>query len=470
MNFFKNFGIYGLVPVISKSIGFLLIPLYTSYLSVSEYGIQDIFTVFKKLAVFFIVLELYSGVGRYFYEYDKLEDRKKLISSAFNFQVITSIIVTAVLVIFHQNFYELLIGEEGFKTVYWIIVAWIPFAGFIGFFSVIVRYDSKAKQFLYITIFQLLVRLSITIYLIVKLNYGVLGIFIGHLSGSIIAAISYFILLKRYLYLTIAKEPILKVLKYSIPLIPGLLIMGVQPNITRYLIRTDLSSVEVGYFAFAMTLISFYAIIRIALRMAWQPFFFESAKKDPENLNERVIEIFNFFFYVLLCISIFVSLFSVEIVKLVAKPSYYESSKLIGLLSLPMALTIISEIAGIGINYAKKTNLKSRINILSVVIILGGLFLFLKPYGLMMVPWAFLLSAVVALFISMYYTNKFMAIKFLYLRYLILIVTVVLLNICMLEFPISITYKILFLVLMLFIVFFKRASIIGNIRKINSRG
>lgn len=466
MNFFKNFSIYGLVPVISKSIGFLLIPIYTRYLTVSEFGIQDVFLVFQLLATYFIAMELYSGVGRYFYYYNNSYERKNLISSAFTFQLITSIIIIFFLIFFHSFFYETLVGERGYKDVYWIVISWIPFSAMIGFFSVIIRYDNKGREFLFITIIQLLIKVLLTIYLIVKLNYGVKGIFIGQLVGSIVGCIGYFILLREYFYLYIDKNMLLKIFKYSIPLIPGLLIVGAEPNITRYLIRVNLSNVDLGYFALGIRVVSLFSIIGVALRMTWQPFFFENAKKSLLNLNKKVIDIFNLFLYFLLCLSLIISLFSLDIVKIIAPDEYYESAKIIGILSLSIALNIISQIASIGINYVNKTYLISVINILSTFIVVLGLALYLKPYGLMVIPFSFLFGSIIRLSFSMFYSIKFMRLNFQYVRIFALVFFSIVLNLIILKFPMTIVYKILISLFLIIPIYYNRNNILLNIRNV----
>lgn len=467
MNFFKNFGTYGLVPVISKSIGFLLIPIYTQYLSVSEFGVQDIFIVFKNFATFFIELELYSAVGRYFFFYKKGRERKELISTAFTTQILTSIVVLFFLITFHSRFYDVLIGQEGYEESYWIILLWIPFSGLVSFFTVIIRFDNKAKSFLIITLIQLIIRVLITIYLIVYLDFGIKGIFIGQLIGSVFASISYYILLKDYIFLFIDKKILKKILKYSLPLVPGLLILGFGPNIARYLIRMKLSIMEVGLYALSIRIVSVFSIISLALKMTWQPYIFELIANKPTKVNNRIVEIYNFFFYMLLVLSLILSMFSMDLIKFIAPSEYYDSYKIIGILSLAAVLKIVNQIVGIGINKANKTFIISKINIFNVLFFVLILFIFLEPIGIMIIPIAALLIAIIKLLVSAFYTKKFMGVSFPMIKTLFLIFGCFIINLIIINYPILIWYKFLFLIFLLTIIYFNRNSIVSSFNKIN---
>jgi len=468
MKFFEKFGVYGLVPILSKSIGFLLIPLYTHYLSVSEFGIQDIYLVFKNFAAYFIELEFYAAVGRYFFVYKNKLERKKLISTAFGMQMITSFFILFFLVLFHERFYDVLIEQDGFKDVYWIILAWIPFSGLVSFFSVIVRYDNKAKQFLYLTIGQLLVRVILTIFLVAYLDMGVKGVFIGQLTGSIFASIAYYILLKNYFIISFDKSLVKLILKYSLPLVPGLLFMSFGVNLSKYLIRTLLSIDDVGLYALALRLVGLFSVLGLALKMTWQPFYFELVANDSEVAKNKVIDIYQFFFYFLMFFTIIMTLFSNEMVSLIAPQEYYEASKIIGLLCLAASIRIITQIAKIGINQANKTILITYISTFSVGLLIVSLYLFLEKYGLIVIPLAGLVSAIIGLLISSYYTNKFIGISLPVYKSIFVISLVTIFNIFLMKYDISIIVKLIILTVIIISILPFRRAILMKISSINS--
>ena len=61
----KDVGVYGITSIASQFIGFLLLPLYTSYLSPTDYGILAMVGIVKSLFITLGNLGLKSAVMRF---------------------------------------------------------------------------------------------------------------------------------------------------------------------------------------------------------------------------------------------------------------------------------------------------------------------------------------------------------------------------------------------------------------------
>ena len=64
----KNSAIYGVGNLSTKLIGFILLPLYTSYISVGDYGILAITEITSLVLVAVISLRIVLHVIQYFYQ------------------------------------------------------------------------------------------------------------------------------------------------------------------------------------------------------------------------------------------------------------------------------------------------------------------------------------------------------------------------------------------------------------------
>ena len=84
----KNTIIIFFGRVCTQLISFFLLPLYTSYLITSEYGLVDLIQTYITLLVPIITLELEMGIFRYLIDARSSEkDTKKLLSN--NFYILT---------------------------------------------------------------------------------------------------------------------------------------------------------------------------------------------------------------------------------------------------------------------------------------------------------------------------------------------------------------------------------------------
>ena len=80
--FIKSSGIYFVGTVLTKLISFLLLPLYTSYISPADYGTYDLYNAYIMFLCSVLFLDIWSGIMRFMYEYAG-ENRKKPINCGF---------------------------------------------------------------------------------------------------------------------------------------------------------------------------------------------------------------------------------------------------------------------------------------------------------------------------------------------------------------------------------------------------
>ena len=64
---FNDSVIYTIPIFVSKSIGVLIIPIYTRILSVSEYGNLDLLLVIANLVNLVVAFEISQGVARFYF-------------------------------------------------------------------------------------------------------------------------------------------------------------------------------------------------------------------------------------------------------------------------------------------------------------------------------------------------------------------------------------------------------------------
>jgi O-antigen/teichoic acid export membrane protein len=78
----KHAVTYGISTVLSRAIGFVMIPIYTRYLSPSDYGVLEILELAMNLLSIIVGVGLADAVARFFYLYETEEGKSEVVSSA----------------------------------------------------------------------------------------------------------------------------------------------------------------------------------------------------------------------------------------------------------------------------------------------------------------------------------------------------------------------------------------------------
>ena len=67
ISFQKNSIIYGMGSILPKALGFILIPLYTRYFTVEEYGMLSLLGVILQLFTFIFLIGISSAAMRFYF-------------------------------------------------------------------------------------------------------------------------------------------------------------------------------------------------------------------------------------------------------------------------------------------------------------------------------------------------------------------------------------------------------------------
>ena len=363
--FIRSFSIYGLIPVFGKFISVLLLPLYTRVLTPEDYGAQDVLVQLAIFLTFLINLELYSGVGRYYYDKKDFIEKKKLISTGLWITLIVGIITVSVALFFNNALYNLFFETPKFKIAFYLTILWAPISALYTYFTVIMRYEQKPKLYFVLSNIQLLIRILSTILFVVVLRFGVMGVIMGHIVGELSAVLMFVFNLREYLGFYFNKLDLKSILSFSLPMTPAVLIISFQKPLIRYLTVNYLSIVELGYYTIALQIASILSFVQFGLQYSWQPYLYEMIQK-PDYENE-VKRIYNLFLGITSLVCLLIILNGNFLLKILTTPAYFPAASIIGFVTVTSMLEIIRQISECGPIIVKKTKYITYIELVASI-------------------------------------------------------------------------------------------------------
>mgnify|MGYP000973485127 CR=1 FL=1 len=363
--FIRSFSIYGLIPVFGKFISVLLLPLYTRVLTPEDYGAQDVLVQLAIFLTFLINLELYSGVGRYYYDKKDFIEKKKLISTGLWITLIVGIITVSVALFFNNALYNLFFETPKFKIAFYLTILWAPISALYTYFTVIMRYEQKPKLYFVLSNIQLLIRILSTILFVVVLRFGVMGVIMGHIVGELSAVLMFVFNLREYLGFYFNKLDLKSILSFSLPMTPAVLIISFQKPLIRYLTVNYLSIVELGYYTIALQIASILSFVQFGLQSSWKPYLYEMIQK-PDYENE-VKRIYNLFLGITSLVSMIIVFNGKILLKILTTPAYFPAASIIGFVTVTSMLEIIRQISECGPIIVKKTKYITYIELVASI-------------------------------------------------------------------------------------------------------
>lgn len=212
----KNTIIIFMGKVCTQFISFLLLPLYTSYLITSEFGIVDLITSYVTLLVPIITLELEMSVFRYLVDVrNKSDETKKLISNNFLI-LLSSLLLFIVLYLLVTTFWSF---DYRFLILFCIVVCTLS-----GNFLQVARGLGDTVGYAVSCIITGITTVILNVLFIVVFKWGAFGMILSMALANLFCAM--FLFIKERLYkkmdFSLSDKKLRKEMyKYSIPLVPN---------------------------------------------------------------------------------------------------------------------------------------------------------------------------------------------------------------------------------------------------------
>ena len=182
--------VYGLGTVLAKAIGFLMLPLYTHYLSPRDYGILEILDMTISLIGMFLNMGITAALLRYYNTCDIPAERRKVVSTAFLFVIGTGVVAWLIAALLARPVTSLLFSAA-VPATYFLI----SFSSFtLGYITNVPNAYMQAREasgtLVLTDTFTLLLMLALNVYFVAFAQIGLVGILLSPLlAGSIKATL-----------------------------------------------------------------------------------------------------------------------------------------------------------------------------------------------------------------------------------------------------------------------------------------
>ncbi|PDV99983.1 oligosaccharide flippase family protein [Candidatus Chloroploca asiatica] len=293
----SNATIYIGGTMLQKAFGFLLIPLYTRYLTPADYGIIGLGAAISGVLALLIGLGIYSGVARMFYDYlDDPVTLRRYISTNSLFLFGVTVLSVTMLLMFGQPVWDSLTsGQVAFKPYVQLMVLGAGVDALAQLPLVLYRTEQRAAAFVIAQISMFVLRAGAVIYFVVYLGMGAAGQMTGDLMASAaVAGVLLLLLARRYGTLHIHRDYLAMTLAYSLPLLPHLLSAWALGAIDRLMLESRVSLTELGLYNLGYQLALVMNVLIFSFNQAYSPYYYGLMKtrQQPEFIITRIIRLF----------------------------------------------------------------------------------------------------------------------------------------------------------------------------------
>ncbi len=295
-------AVYGAADVWTNLVNFLLIPVYTAYLSPTEYGHLALLQLFAVMAKILFRLGLDAGFFRVHYEMETEDQRRRLAGTVAVFSAGVAVCLFALVALGAGPLSRAVLGHEVPSRWWVVLVAGDIFAGTFAFVPLnLLRIQNRPALFSVYNAGRQTLNIVLKV-AFVALGYGVTGVLWSDLVATILFSLALLPILFRHAGLAFDRGLLREVLAFALPKVPHGLLVQTLNLADRRILLLFVSRAEVGLYAVGYTFGTLPKFALSAFEPAWGPFMYSEIKREgaKETLARVTTYVFAVFAFVTL--------------------------------------------------------------------------------------------------------------------------------------------------------------------------
>lgn len=407
----KHSIIYGIGNFMGRIVSFLLIPVYTRFLSPHDYGIKELVALSTDVIGILLATSISSAIYRFYFEYEDTKERNEVISTAI---IAIGIIGLAALsgLYFCTDFMATYILDNSNLNYFFMISftsMWFQSLNNIGYNYL--RANQQSLKFVGLSFAKMIVTISLNIYTVCILKIGVLGILISTLTTSILVNFLFMIPLVIRIKLRFSLTKFKEMIKFGLPVVPSQLGAFVVHLSDRYFLKAYSSISDAGLYSLGYRFGVLPAnFISEPFNQTWQPRRFELYKQDE---SEKIFgRIFTYFLCLIVFAGLGVSVLTKDLLMIVADPKFWPAYRVVPIIVLASTVFSLHYHLNMGILIAKKTKYLAYINFSNAFLITGLNFWLIPRYGVFGAAYATLFAFLYKIVLTYYFSSRYYKIFF----------------------------------------------------------
>lgn len=378
-NIIQNSAIYGIGNISTRLVGFVLIPIYTKHLEVSEYGILGLLEITSQILITSFSFSLENGLMRWYWDKNFIQRQKSIFFTIMLMLLILATFMNIIFQPFAKQFTIFLFDNSRHTTLIRLMLISSSLQMIIQVPITLMRLQEKPVRFSIAIICRLVITLILTILFIVVYDRNIQGIYEAQIIGqmAILGIISNYVRIN--IYPKLEKSIIRSMISYSFPLalasISGVLLTVAD----RYIIKFMMSIYDVGIYSLGFKTANTIKVFLISsIYLALSPINFKMMS-HPDH-KQFYAKVMLYFGYTVMMAALCLALYSREIIELISlNPNYWQAYKIVPIISFSLVFLALKDTSAIGLHIQKNTKPFAIILLLILIINLGLNFI-LIPY------------------------------------------------------------------------------------------
>jgi O-antigen/teichoic acid export membrane protein len=372
--------------VFASAVSFLLLPLFTKWMSPREYGTFALLLLFSSFAKILFRLGLDSGYFRIHYDLPTPHEQRRLAGSVALFATGAATALFLLTVALSGPLSRLLSADEPPPPLYVVLAAadvWLATFCFVPL--AILRIEGRPGIFSAFSALRHATNVGLKVYLLMN-GHGVLGVLLADVIATALFALVLSPTLLRGTAAAFDWPLVRAALGFGLPKVPHGLMVQAQNLLDRRILEAFVSRAELGIYHVGYTLGGAAKFVSAAFEPAWQPFLYEQVRKeDAPRLVARVV---TYVFAGFLLCGTALAVLGRELVVVMLEARFHDAAPIVPVVAIAYVLHGAFLLGSVGIGITKSARYYPLVTAVSAGVNVVANLLLIPHYGPLGAAWA----------------------------------------------------------------------------------
>ncbi len=378
----RETAIYSLGVLLGRAVSFLMLPVYTRYLSPSDYGIIQLLDLTVDVAAIFFTAGATSGVQRFYFKTNDGPTRARLLSTTFFLVLTLSSLGALTLAALSPWIWKYGLKEAGQPWFIVVAAANFAFGTLMTMPLSFAQTTQRAHLYLGFSLAKLVLQLSLNIVFVVVFKWGVAGLLFSTLTTYLVLGGSLAIWLLRQTGIHFDMKVVRDLRRFGVPYQltwagSFLLTFG-----DRFFLQAGRGVAAVGLYGMAYQFGFLLSQLGATpFLSAWNPHRHQLVRLPVEERDRRYDQGFFYFNLLLITVALGLAVFIRPVIKVMTTPEFHSAAYLVPIILLAYVAEAWTEVFRFAFDVTEHTRYSTYATWIVVGVVLVLYLLLIPPYG-----------------------------------------------------------------------------------------
>jgi len=374
--------VYLLGIILSKAVSFVMLPVYTRYLTPGDYGVMELIEMTLDVVSIIAGGGIATGIFRFYHKAETEAERKAVVSTALQVLAASYVVIAVGVWFLAPPLSSLVFRTDEYASLIRIAAGTLVFQSLFIAPMAFIRVSNRSQFFVAISLSKLVLSLSFNIYFVVHLQMGARGVLTSNLIANALIGTTLVALVLRKVGVSWSGGTARSLVRYGVPLIWTQFATFLATFGDRYFLQhvSDVTSVGLYTLAYQFGFI-LGTVGYTPMELVWVPARFAAAKRpDKDEILSRAFVYINVW---LLSAAVGLTLFIGDVLHVMTTPAFYPAAKFVPIILAAYVLQGWATFLDLGIHMRERTEYITLANWLSAgTALLGYALLIPRFFGL----------------------------------------------------------------------------------------